>query len=126
MQKQGSRIDTQLFALPPGFQWRSCGSAVLFQDELPAVVGLSCMLDAGALGVVLFLAVTPYGRSASVRMTTSRIQDGLLDRDDVQRRDGIRLMSFGVAEPISHLAAPPSSMSAASRQPGHPAKVTRR
>ncbi len=37
-----------------------------------------------------------------------RLQDGVLGRDDVQWGMGIGLMFFAVAEPISHLSAPPA------------------
>jgi glycine betaine transporter len=120
MEKQGWRIDTQVFAIAAGISVAFVLVGVIFRDELATVVGdvLSWVLDnlgwlfvfstAGFLAFVLFLAVTPYGR---IRLGKDD------DRPEFRTASwiammfsagmGIGLMFFGVAEPISHLAAPP-------------------
>ncbi|MGH2803524.1 MAG: BCCT family transporter, partial [Thermoleophilaceae bacterium] len=120
MEKQGWRIDTQVFAVAAGISAAFVLVGVLFKDGLATVVGdiLSWVLEnlgwlfvlstAAFLAFVVFLAVTPYGR---IRLGKDD------DRPEFRTSSwiammfsagmGIGLMFFGVAEPISHLAAPP-------------------
>jgi glycine betaine transporter len=120
MDKQGWRIDTPVFAIAAGISVAFVLVGVLFQDDLATVVGdvLSWVLEnlgwlfvlstAGFLIFVAFLAVSPYGR---LRLGRD------VDRPEFRTVSwiammfsagmGIGLMFFGVAEPISHLAAPP-------------------
>src|ERR687898_2096933 len=120
MDKQGWRIDTPVFAIAAGISVAFVLVGVLFQDDLATVVGdvLSWLLEnlgwlfvlstAGFLIFVAFLAVSPYGR---LRLGRD------VDRPEFKTVSwiammfsagmGIGLMFFGVAEPISHLAAPP-------------------
>jgi glycine betaine transporter len=120
MEKQAWRIDTPVFAVAAGISVAFVLGGVLFQDELAVVVAdiLSWVLDnlgwlfvlstAGFLVLVVFLAVTSYGR---IRLGKDD------DRPEFRTVSwiammfsagmGIGLMFFGVAEPISHLAAPP-------------------
>src|SRR5215216_536512 len=120
MEKQGGRIDTPVFAIAAGISVAFVLVGVLFQDDLATIVGdvLSWVLEnlgwlfvlstAGFLIFVLFLAVTPYGRLRlgedddrpefkTVSWIAMMFSAGM----------GIGLMFYGVAEPISHLAAPP-------------------
>jgi glycine betaine transporter len=118
--EKGSRVDTQVFAIAASISVAFVLLGVVFQDELTAVIGdvLSWILKnlgwvfvlstAGFLAFVVFLAVTPYGR---IRLGADD------DRPEFRTVSwiammfsagmGIGLMFFGVAEPISHLAAPP-------------------
>src|SRR5687767_11683443 len=120
MDKQSSRIDIPVFAIAAGISLAFVLVGVLFQDDLATVVGdvLSWVLDnlgwlfvlstAAFLIFVVFLAVSRYGRLRLGR-------DG--DRPEFRTASwiammfsagmGIGLMFFGVAEPLSHLAAPP-------------------
>jgi glycine betaine transporter len=120
MEKQGWRIDPQVFYVAAAVSAAFVLAGVLFTDELATVAAdvLGWILDnfgwffvlstAAFLVFVLFLAVTPYGR---IRLG----KDG--DRPEFRTVSwiammfsagmGIGLMFFGVAEPISHLAAPP-------------------
>ena len=120
MERQGGRIDTPVFAIAAGISVVFVLVGVLFQDDLATVVGdvLSGVLEnlgwlfvlstAGFLIFVGFLAVTPYGRLRLGRDD---------DRPEFRTASwiammfsagmGIGLMFYGVAEPISHLAAPP-------------------
>jgi glycine betaine transporter len=120
MEHQSRRIDASVFVVAAGISVTFVLVGVLFQDELASVVGdvLSWVLEnlgwlfvlstAAFLVLVAFLAVSPYGR---IRLG----QDD--DRPEFRTVSwiammfsagmGIGLMFFGVAEPISHLAAPP-------------------
>src|ERR671914_2691866 len=120
MERQGWRIDTPVFAIAAGISVAFVLVGVLFQDDLATVVGdvLSWVLEnlgwlfvlstAGFLLFVGFLAVSPYGR---LRLGRD------VDRPEFRTASwiammfsagmGIGLMFFGVAEPITHLAAPP-------------------
>jgi glycine betaine transporter len=120
MEKQSWRIDRPVFVVAAGISVAFVLGGVLFQDELATVVAdiLSWVLDnlgwlfvlstAGFLVLVVFLAVTSYGR---IRLGKDD------DRPEFRTVSwiammfsagmGIGLMFFGVAEPISHLAAPP-------------------
>jgi glycine betaine transporter len=120
MEHQSRRIDASVFVVAAGISATFVLVGVLFQDELASVVGdvLSWVLEnlgwlfvlstAAFLVLVAFLAVSPYGR---IRLG----QDD--DRPEFRTVSwiammfsagmGIGLMFFGVAEPISHLAAPP-------------------
>jgi choline/carnitine/betaine transport len=120
MDKQGWRIDTPVFAVSAGISVAFVLVGVLFKDELATVVGdvLSWVLTnlgwvfvlstAAFLVFVLYLCVSPYGR---IRLGADE------DRPEFRTFSwiammfsagmGIGLMFFGVAEPISHLAAPP-------------------
>jgi choline/carnitine/betaine transport len=120
MEKQGGRIDTPVFAIAAGISVVFVLVGVLFKDDLATIVGdvLSWVLEnlgwlfvlstAGFLIFVLYLAVTPYGR---LRLGKDD------DRPEFRTASwiammfsagmGIGLMFYGVAEPISHLAAPP-------------------
>jgi glycine betaine transporter len=120
MDKRGWRIDTPVFAVSAGISVAFVLIGVLFKDELATVVGdvLSWVLTklgwvfvlstAAFLVFVLYLCVSPYGR---IRLGADE------DRPEFRTFSwiammfsagmGIGLMFFGVAEPISHLAAPP-------------------
>src|ERR671918_1662466 len=120
MEKQGWRIDPQVFYVAGAVSVAFVLAGVLFTDELATVAadvlgwildnfGWSFVLSTAAFLVfVLFLAVTPYGR---IRLGKDS------DRPEFRTVSwiammfsagmGIGLMFFGVAEPISHLAAPP-------------------
>jgi glycine betaine transporter len=120
MEKRGSRIDMPVFAIAAGISVAFVLIGVIFKDEMATVVGdiLAWLLDnlgwvfvlstAAFLAFVVFLAVTPYGR---IRLGKDE------DRPEFRTVSwvammfsagmGIGLMFFGVAEPISHLAAPP-------------------
>jgi glycine betaine transporter len=120
MEKQGWRIDKPVFAVAAGISVAFVLGGVLFQDELATVVAdmlswvlanlgwLFVLSTAGFLVLVVFLAVTSYGR---IRLGKDD------DRPEFRTVSwiammfsagmGIGLMFFGVAEPISHLAAPP-------------------
>jgi glycine betaine transporter len=120
MDKQGWRIDTPVFAVAAGISVAFVLVGVLLKDELATVVGdvlswvltnlgwLFVLSTAGFLAFVLLLAVTPYGRLRlgkdddrpefrTISWIAMMFSAGM----------GIGLMFFGVAEPISHLAAPP-------------------
>jgi glycine betaine transporter len=120
MEKQGWRIDTPVFAIAAGISVAFVLVGVLFDDDLATVVGdilgwvlenlgwLFVLSTAGFLMFVVLLAVTPYGRLRlgkdddrpefrTVSWIAMMFSAGM----------GIGLMFFGVAEPISHLAAPP-------------------
>jgi glycine betaine transporter len=120
MEKQGLGIDRPVFVVAAGISVAFVLGGVLFQDELATVVAdilswvlanlgwLFVLSTAGFLVLVVFLAVTPYGR---IRLGRDD------DRPEFRTFSwiammfsagmGIGLMFFGVAEPISHLAAPP-------------------
>ena len=120
MEKQGLGIDRPVFAVAAGISVAFVLGGVLFQDELATVVAdilswvlanlgwLFVLSTAGFLVLVVFLAVTSYGR---IRLGRDD------DRPEFRTVSwiammfsagmGIGLMFFGVAEPISHLAAPP-------------------
>jgi glycine betaine transporter len=120
MEKQGWRIDPQVFIVAAGVSVAFVLGGVLFQDELATAFDdiLGWLLDnfgwvfvlstAGFLIFVVFLAVTRYGK---IRLGRDD------DRPEFKTISwiammfsagmGIGLMFFGVAEPISHLAAPP-------------------
>ena len=120
MEKQGSRIDMSVFVVAASISALFVLVGVLFKDDLATVVGdmLSWILTnlgwvfvlstAAFLTFVLFLCVSPYGR---IRLGKDD------DRPDFRTSSwiammfsagmGIGLMFYGVAEPISHLAAPP-------------------
>jgi choline/carnitine/betaine transport len=124
---KGSTIDRPVFAIAGGISAAFVLFGVLFQDELTSVVGgalswiltnlgwLFVLSTAAFLIFVVFLAVTPYGRIRlgkdddrpefrTVSWVAMMFSAGM----------GIGLMFFGVAEPISHLAAPPLGLA----QPG--------
>jgi glycine betaine transporter len=121
MEKQGWRVvDTTVFGIAAGISALFVLVGVLFKDDMAVVVGdilswvltnlgwLFVLSTAAFLIFVLFLAVTPYGR---IRLGKDD------DRPEFRTISwiammfsagmGIGLMFFGVAEPISHLAAPP-------------------
>ena len=120
MEKQGLGLDRPVFAVAAGVSVAFVLGGVLFQDELATVVAdilswvlanlgwLFVLSTAGFLVLVVFLAVTRYGR---IRLGRDD------DRPEFRTVSwiammfsagmGIGLMFFGVAEPISHLAAPP-------------------
>ena len=120
MEKQGWRVDTSVFVVAAGISLVFVLVGVLFQDELAAVVGdmlswvltnlgwLFVLSTVAFLVFVLFLGVSPYGR---IRLGKDE------DRPEFRTSSwiammfsagmGIGLMFYGVAEPISHLAAPP-------------------
>src|SRR5919205_2447028 len=120
MEKQGWRIDVSVFAVAAGISLAFVLVGVVFKDELATVVGdvLSWILanlgwvfvlsTAAFLTFTLFLCVSPYGR---IRLGKDE------DRPEFRTSSwiammfsagmGIGLMFYGVAEPISHLAAPP-------------------
>src|ERR687898_507359 len=120
MEKQGLGIDRPVFTVAAGISVAFVLGGVLFQDELATVVAdilswvlanlgwLFVLSTAGFLVLVVFLAVTPYGR---IRLGRDD------DRPEFRTVSwiammfsagmGIGLMFYGVAEPISHLAAPP-------------------
>jgi glycine betaine transporter len=120
MDTQRGKIDTPAFATAAGISGAFVLVGVLFKDEMASVVGdvlawlltnlgwLFVLSTAAFLAFVVFLAVTPYGR---IRLGRDD------DRPEFRTVSwiammfsagmGIGLMFFGVAEPISHLAAPP-------------------
>src|ERR671924_393769 len=120
MEKQGWRIDMSVFVIAASISAAFVLVGVLFQDELATVVGdvLSWILanlgwvfvlsTAAFLTFVLFLCFSPYGR---IRLGKDD------DRPEFRTSSwiammfsagmGIGLMFYGVAETISHLAAPP-------------------
>jgi glycine betaine transporter len=120
MEKQGWRIDMSVFVVAASISVAFVLVGVLFKDDLATVVGdmLSWILTnlgwvfvlstAAFVTFVLFLCVSPYGR---IRLGKDD------DRPDFRTSSwiammfsagmGIGLMFYGVAEPISHLAAPP-------------------
>jgi glycine betaine transporter len=120
MEQEGWKVDRQVFAIAAVITVVFVIVGVVFDEELATVVGdiLSWILTnlgwvfvlstAAFLIFVLFLAVTPYGR---IRLGKDD------DRPEFRTVSwiammfsagmGIGLMFFGVAEPISHLAAPP-------------------
>ena len=120
MEKQRSRIDMPVFVIAAGISVVFVLVGVLFKDDMAVVVGdilswvltnlgwLFVLSTAAFLIFVLFLGVTPYGR---IRLGKDD------DRPEFRTVSwiammfsagmGIGLMFFGVAEPISHLAAPP-------------------
>jgi choline-glycine betaine transporter len=120
MNEQSPKIDVTVFAVAAGISVVFVLVGVLFQDELASVVGdvLSWVLDnlgwlfvlstAAFLILVLFLALSRFGR---IRLGRDE------DRPEFRTTSwiammfsagmGIGLMFYGVAEPISHLAAPP-------------------
>ena len=118
--KQGRTIDTPVFAVAAAISVAFVLVGVIFKDDMATVVGdvLSWLLTnlgwlfvlstAGFLIFVAFLALSPYGRLRlgkdddrpefkTVSWVAMMFSAGM----------GIGLMFFGVAEPISHLAAPP-------------------
>ena len=121
MQRNHGRvIDTPVFAVAAAISVAFVLVGVLFKDDMATVVGdiLSWLLTnlgwlfvlstAGFLIFVAFLALSPYGRLRlgkdddrpefrTVSWIAMMFSAGM----------GIGLMFFGVAEPISHLAAPP-------------------
>jgi choline/carnitine/betaine transport len=124
MQEQRGKIDLPVFAIAAGISVGFVLVGVLFQDELASVVGdvLDWVLEnlgwmfvlstAAFLILVVFLAFSRYGK---LRLG----QDD--DRPEFRTSSwiammfsagmGIGLMFYGVAEPISHLAAPPLGQS---------------
>ena len=120
MEKRGWKVDTPVFAVAAGMSLLFLLVGVLFKDDLATVVGdvlswiltnlgwLFVLSTAAFLVFVIFLAVSPYGR---IRLGKDD------DRPEFRTVSwiammfsagmGIGLMFFGVAEPISHLAAPP-------------------
>src|ERR671918_1601859 len=120
MEKQGWRIDPQVFYVAAAVSAAFVLAGVLFTDELATVAAdvLGWILDnfgwffvlstAAFLVFVLFLAVTPYGR---IRLGKDD------DRPEFRTVSwiammfsagmGIGLMFFGVAEPLSHMSSPP-------------------
>jgi glycine betaine transporter len=120
MAKLGSRIDKPVFVIAAGISVAFVLVGVLFKEGLATVVGavlawvlanlgwLFVLSTAGFLAFVVFLAVSRYGR---IRLGADD------DRPEFRTVSwiammfsagmGIGLMFFGVAEPISHLAAPP-------------------
>src|SRR5918994_1900066 len=120
MDKQGWRIDTPVFAIAAGISVAFVLVGVLFQDDLATVVGdvLSWLLEnlgwlfvlstAGFLIFVAFLAVSPYGRlrlGRDVDRPEFRTVSWIAMMFSAGRGSG--LIFFGVADPISHRAAPP-------------------
>jgi glycine betaine transporter len=126
MENKASQIDTPVFAVAAGISVAFVLVGVLFKDDLATVVGdvlpwilenlgwLFVLSTAAFLIFVVFLAVTPYGR---LRLGKDD------DRPEFRTASwiammfsagmGIGLMFFGVAEPISHLAAPPLGLARA-------------
>jgi glycine betaine transporter len=120
MKKQGWGIDAAVFYVAAAISVAFVLAGVLFTDELATVASdvLGWILDnfgwlfvlstAAFLVFALFLAVSPYGR---IRLGKDD------DRPEFRTTSwiammfsagmGIGLMFFGVAEPLSHLAAPP-------------------
>src|ERR687898_1555357 len=120
MEQEGWKVDKQVFAISAAITVAFVFMGVVFDEELATVVGdilnwiltnlgwVFVLSTAAFLGFVLFLAVTPYGR---IRLGKDD------DRPEFRTVSwiammfsagmGIGLMFFGVAEPISHLAAPP-------------------
>jgi glycine betaine transporter len=120
MDEQRGTIDVTVFSIAAGISVVFVLVGVLFQDELASVVGdvLSWVLEnlgwlfvlstAAFLILVLFLAFSRFGR---IRLGRDE------DRPEFRTSSwvammfsagmGIGLMFYGVAEPISHLAAPP-------------------
>src|SRR5215213_7787860 len=120
MEKQGWRIDMSVFVVAAGVSVAFVLVGVLFKDDLATVVGdmlswiltnlgwLFVLSTAAFLTFVLFLCVSPYGRIRLGKDT---------DRPDFRTSSwiammfsagmGIGLMFYAVAEPISHLGAPP-------------------
>src|SRR5918995_6428463 len=120
MEQEGWKVDKQVFAIAAAISVAFVFLGVVFDEELATVVGdilnwiltnlgwVFVLSTAAFLGFVLFLAVTPYGR---IRLGKDD------DRPEFRTVSwiammfsagmGIGLMFFGVAEPISHLAAPP-------------------
>src|SRR3954453_11065821 len=120
MQEQSRKIDVPVFAIAAGLSVAFVLVGVLFQDELASVVGnvldwvlknlgwLFVLSTAAFLILVAFLACSPFGH---MRLGHDD------DRPEFRTSSwiammfsagmGIGLMFYGVAEPISHLAAPP-------------------
>jgi choline/carnitine/betaine transport len=120
VEKTRSPIDPAVFGIGAALTVGFVGIALAFKDELASVVGdsldwilsnlgwLFVISTTGILVVLLLLAVTPYGR---LRLGADD------DRPEFRTASwiammfsagmGIGLMFFGVAEPITHLAAPP-------------------
>src|SRR5215211_5281127 len=120
MEKQRSRIDPQVFLVAAVISVAFVLVGVLWTDELATIVedGLGWIVDnfgwffvlstVGFLIFVGFLALTRYG---NIRLGKDD------DRPEFRTVSwiammfsagmGIGLMFYGVAEPISHLAAPP-------------------
>ncbi len=119
-ENQGWRIDKPVFGIAAGISVAFVLVGVLFKDEMATVVGdmlswiltnlgwLFVLSTAAFLTFVLFLCVSRYGR---IRLGKDE------DRPEFRTSSwiammfsagmGIGLMFYGVAEPISHLAAPP-------------------
>jgi choline/carnitine/betaine transport len=126
MKSKASSIDPQVFAIAAGLSVAFVLVGVLFKDDLARVVGdalawilanlgwVFVLSTAAFLCFVIFLAVSPYGR---IRLGRDD------DRPEFRTVSwiammfsagmGIGLMFFGVAEPISHLAAPPLGLARA-------------
>jgi choline/carnitine/betaine transport len=124
MQELRRKIDLTVFAIAAGISVAFVLVGVLFQDELASVVGdildwlltnlgwLFVLSTAAFLILVGFLAFSRFGR---IRLG----QDD--DRPEFRTSSwiammfsagmGIGLMFYGVAEPVSHLAAPPLGQS---------------
>src|ERR687898_434373 len=129
MEKQGLGIDRPVFAVAAGISVAFVLGGVLFQDELATVVAdilswvlanlgwLFVLSTAGFLVLVVFLAVTPYGR---IRLGRDD------DRPEFRTVSwiammfsagmGIGLMFFGVAEPMYHFGAPPHGLAKANTE----------
>jgi len=120
MQEQSGKIDRPVFAIAAGISVAFVLVGVLFQDELASVVGdvldwvlknlgwMFVLSTAAFLILVGFLAFSRYGK---LRLGHDD------DRPEFRTSSwiammfsagmGIGLMFYGVAEPVSHLAAPP-------------------
>jgi glycine betaine transporter len=120
MQDQSRKIDPPVFAIAAGISVAFVLLGVLFQDELASVVGdvldwvlknlgwMFVLSTAAFLILVGFLAFSRYGH---LRLGHDD------DRPEFRTSSwiammfsagmGIGLMFYGVAEPVSHLAAPP-------------------
>jgi glycine betaine transporter len=120
VEKKGSRIDVPVFATGAGLSIAFVLVGVVFKDEMATVVGDSLDWILGNLGwlfvlsttcilaLLLFLAVTPYGRlrlGADDDVPEFRTASWVAMMFSAGM--GIGLMFFGVSEPITHLAAPP-------------------
>ena len=130
--KQSRRIDVPVFAIAAAISVAFVLVGVLFKDEMATVVGdvLSWLLDEPRLAVraldggIPDLRRVPGGdavRPAAARAgrRSARVQDDLLDRDDVQRRDGHRadVLRRRRADLASRRAAARRSRSRTPRRP---------